>query len=196
MDEDAMLTAIGVMSMDEARDKYADEWAEFCKKLTNWKSVHQLFRLGHLKSIIDTYAGYEKAFKEIAEWRKNYRATIHSLVKKELSGIYPWEEKPESRFILRKLDTIIDAATTMKGMGTLTQEASKVIFGREGIEGLRNLVKSDYDREKENKATVREIRIKKLQLQDEYDITKPYAMGLLVADIFYSLSAAIEGDIY
>lgn len=196
MDEDAMLTAIGVMSMDEARDKYADEWAEFCKKLTNWKSVHQLFRLGHLKSIIDTYSGYEKSFKEIAEWRRNYRATIHSLVKTELSGIYPWEKKPESKFILRKLDTIIDAATTMKGMGALTQEASKEIFGREGIEGIRNLVKSNYDREKENKAMVREIRIKKLQLQDEYDITKPYAMGLLVADIFYSLSAAIEGDIY
>ena len=196
MDEDAMLTAIGVMSMDEARDKYADEWAEFCKKLTNWKSIHQLFRLGHLKSIIDTYAGYEKSLKEIAEWGRNYRATIHSLVKTELSGIYPWEEKPESRFILKKLDTIIDAATTMEGMGTLTEEASKAIFGREGIEGLRNLVKSNYDREKENKAMVREVRIKKLQLQDEYDITKPYAMGLLVADIFYSLSAAIEGDIY
>ena len=196
MDEDAMLTAIGVMSMDEARDKYADEWAEFCKKLTNWKSIHQLFRLGHLKGIIDTYTGYEKSFKEIAEWRKDYRAKIHSIVKKELSGIYPWEEKPESKFIIRKLDTIIDAATTMKGMGTLTQEASKVIFGREGIEGLRNLVKSNYDREKENKAFIKEARIKKLQLQDEYDITKPYAMGLLVADIFYSLSAAIEGDIY
>jgi len=196
MDEDAMLTAIGVMSMDEARDKYADEWAEFCKKLTNWKSIHQLFRLGHLKGIIDTYAGYEKSLKGIAEWRSNYRATIHSLVKKELSGIYPWEEKPESKFIIRKLDTIIDAATTMKGMGTLTQEASKVIFGREGIEGLRNLVKSNYDREMENKAFIKEARIKKLQLQDEYDITKPYAMGLLVADIFYSLSAAIEGDIY
>lgn len=196
MDEDAMLVAIGVMSIDEARDKYADEWADFCKKLTNWKSVHQLLRLGRLKGIIDTYAGYEKSFKEIAEWRRNYRATIHSLVKTELSGIYPWEEKPESRFILKKLDTIIDAATTMKGMGTLTEEASKAIFGREGIEGLRNLVKSNYDREKENKAMVREVRIKKLQLQDEYDITKPYAMGLLVADIFYSLSAAIEGDIY
>ena len=196
MDEDAMLTAIGVMSMDEARDKYADEWAEFCKKLTNWKSIHQLFRLGRLQNMIDTYAGYQKSFKEIAEWRRNYRATIHSLVKTELSGIYPWQEKPESKFIIRKLDTIIDAATTMKGMGTLTEEASKVIFGREGIEGLRNLVKSNYDREKEHKAMVREVRIKKLQLQDEYDITKPYAMGLLVADIFYSLSAAIEGDIY
>ena len=34
------------------------------------------------------------------------------------------------------------------------------------------------------------------QLQDEIDITKPYAMGLLVADIFYSLAAALQGDNY
>ena len=48
MDEDAMMVAIGYMSMDEARDKYADEWAEFCKKLSNWKSIHQLLRLRKL----------------------------------------------------------------------------------------------------------------------------------------------------
>ena len=34
------------------------------------------------------------------------------------------------------------------------------------------------------------------RVQDQYDITKPYAMGLLVADIFYSLAAALQGDIY
>ena len=34
------------------------------------------------------------------------------------------------------------------------------------------------------------------QLQDEYDVTKPYAMGLLVADVFYSIAAALQGDIY
>ena len=35
-----------------------------------------------------------------------------------------------------------------------------------------------------------------MEAKDQYDITKPYAMGLLVADVFYSLSAALEGDIY
>lgn len=39
-------------------------------------------------------------------------------------------------------------------------------------------------------------KIKYMEAKDRYDITKPYAIGLLVADIFYSLSAAIEGDIY
>ena len=48
IDEDAMLVAIGRMSMDEAREKYADQWADFCRKLSNWKSVHQMFRLAKL----------------------------------------------------------------------------------------------------------------------------------------------------
>ena len=39
-------------------------------------------------------------------------------------------------------------------------------------------------------------KAKYMEARDQYDITKPYAMGLLVADVFYSLSAALEGDIY
>ena len=34
------------------------------------------------------------------------------------------------------------------------------------------------------------------QLKDQYDASKTYAMGLLVADVFYSLAAALQGDIY
>ena len=45
--------------------------------------------------------------------------------------------------------------------------------------------------------TLLEANRKKLnQIKDEYDVTKPYAMGLLVADIFYSLAAALQGDNY
>ena len=39
-------------------------------------------------------------------------------------------------------------------------------------------------------------KAKYMEANDQYDITKTYAMGLLVADVFYSLSAALEGDIY
>lgn len=196
MDEDAMLTAIGIMSMDEAREKWSDEWADFCKKLTNWKSIHQLFRLGHLKSLIDEYTGYEKDFIGFREWRKQFRNRILTIVKEELSGIYPWESSPDSKFVIKKLDTIIDAATSMKDVGTLTDEASKAIFDRGGIQGIRNVLQNDYERNIENEEFIKEVRIKRLKLKDEYDATKPYAMGLLVADIFYSLSAALEGDIY
>lgn len=196
MDEDAMLTAIGIMPMDEAREKWSDEWAEFCKKLTNWKSIHQLFRLGRLNSLMESYAGYEKDFIGFREWRKQFRNRILTIVKDELSGIYPWESSPDSKFVIKKLDAIIDAATSMKDIGTLTDEASKAIFDRGGIQGIRNVLQNDYERNLENEAFIKEVRIKRLKLRDEYDITKPYAMGLLVADIFYSLSAAIEGDIY
>ena len=63
IDEDAMLVAIGRMSIDEARDKWADQWAEFCQKLTNWKSVHQMFRLAKLHNTMvesmKLYASYQ-----------------------------------------------------------------------------------------------------------------------------------------
>ena len=39
-------------------------------------------------------------------------------------------------------------------------------------------------------------KIKQMEAKDRYDITKPYAIGLLVADVFYSLSDALEGDIH
>ena len=41
-----------------------------------------------------------------------------------------------------------------------------------------------------------ETRVELQKTQDQYDITKPYAMGLLVADIFYTLASAIQGEIY
>ena len=41
-----------------------------------------------------------------------------------------------------------------------------------------------------------ETRVELQKTQDQYDITKPYAMGLLVADIFYTLASALQGEIY
>ena len=54
-------------------------------------------------------------------------------------------------------------------------------------------VTENIDKETKGLATQ---RARMDQLKDEIDITKPYAMGLLVADIFYSLAAALQGDIY
>ena len=48
----------------------------------------------------------------------------------------------------------------------------------------------------EEQKALDEIRTEKMRLQDQYDITKPYAMGLLVADIFYTLASALQGEIY
>ena len=41
-----------------------------------------------------------------------------------------------------------------------------------------------------------ETRVELQKTKDQYDITKSYAMGLLVADIFYTLASAIQGEIY
>ena len=73
IDEDAMLTAIGQMSMEEARGKWADQWADFCRKLSNWKSIHQLFRLAKLKDqmcnmmkLNASYQGEKAAYNLVA----------------------------------------------------------------------------------------------------------------------------------
>ena len=50
LEEDAMLVAIGEMSMDQARDKWADEWSDFGRALTRWRSVHQPLRVAQLRS--------------------------------------------------------------------------------------------------------------------------------------------------
>ena len=91
---------------------------------------------------------------------------------------------------------MVDAAASMQKMGTLSKTDESWILG---ADGLRSVGKSLHIIELTEKASREEklkFKMERLKAQDEIDITKPYAMGLLVADIFYSLSAAIEGDIY
>ena len=57
-------------------------------------------------------------------------------------------------------------------------------------------LKIDEKLQAEEQKALDEIRTEKMRLKDQYDITKPYAMGLLVADIFYTLASAIQGEIY
>ena len=97
MDEDAMLVAIGQMDIGEARDKYSDEWAEFCKKLSNWKSVHQLFRLAKLKDQMSkmtklnaSYQGQKAAYNMVAN---DIKTAIYKAMKE--AGI---EHPSEKRF--------------------------------------------------------------------------------------------------
>lgn len=64
MEEDAMLVAIGFMDIDEARGKWADKWADFCKSLTKWKSVHQLLRLARLNQLVLSSRRFDSAVKD------------------------------------------------------------------------------------------------------------------------------------
>ena len=187
MDEDAMMVAIGYMSMDEAREKWADQWAEFCQKLTNWKSVHQMFRLAKLHNtmvesmkLYASYQGQKAAYNMVAN---DIKTAIYKAMKE--SGI---EHPSEKRFS----ELYNKAEATIKEY----PNDQRVTKAYESLKATKD--KLDELRKERDEATgrIESTKIKYMEAKDQYDITKPYAMGLLVADVFYSLSAALEGDIY
>lgn len=190
MDEDAMLVAIGQMDISEARDKYSDEWAEFCQKLTNWKSVHQMFRLAKLHNTMvesmKLYASYqgEKAALQIV---KNEIKSAISQAFKEMRLAAPrGDATVEFYRIYNRAEAFIKANPNDPRFNQ-SYEAMKPV-----IERLDSLTKQRDEAHGKAEAA----KAKYMEAKDQYDITKPYAMGLLVADVFYSLSAALEGDIY
>lgn len=187
MDEDAMLVAIGQMDIDEARDKYSDEWAEFCKKLSNWKSIHQLFRLAKLKDqmakmtkLNASYQGQRAAYNMVAN---DIKTAIYKAMKE--AGIEHPSEKRFSELYNKAEATIKEYPNDQR----VTKAYESLKATKDKLDGLRKERDEAYGK-------AQSAKIKYMEAKDEYDITKPYAMGLLVADIFYSLSAAIEGDIY
>ena len=190
MDEDAMLVAIGQMDINEARDKWADDWNEFCKKLTNWKSVHQLFRLAKLHNTMvesmKLYASYqgEKAALQIV---KNEIKSAISRAFKEMHLAAPRGDATVEFYKIYNRAEAFIKANPNDPRCKQSYEAMKPV-----IERLDSLTKQRDEAHGKAEAA----KAKYMEAKDQYDITKPYAMGLLVADIFYSLSAAIEGDIY
>ena len=187
MDEDAMLVAIGRMSIDEAREKWSDEWAEFCQKLTNWKSVHQMFRLAKLKDqmvemlkLNASYQGQKAAYNMVAN---DIKTAIYKAMKE--SGI---EHPSEKRF----LELYNKAEATIKEY----PNDPRVTKAYESLKATKDKLDELSKRRDEALGKAQSAEMKYMEAKDQYDITKPYAMGLLVADVFYSLSAALEGDIY
>ena len=231
LEEDAMLVAIGQMSMDEAREKWADQWSEFCQSLSRWKSIHQLLRLGRLNATLETLAaGIENTQQRIAILNnvRNEKRNIKTLIDWQASQIYFEQQlaqdsrerfrrkgkQPEDVFGFDPRQPE-EAPRTHRGkkhyqdhvryaIEAATLDVQDMLAG--GEEALKQLTE-EYD---ENQRKLKEVteridketnglatqRAQMDQLQDEIDITKPYAMGLLVADIFYSLAAALQGDNY
>ena len=190
IDEDAMLVAIGRMSMDEAREKYADQWAEFCQKLTNWKSVHQMFRLAKLHNTMvesmKLYASYqgEKAALQIV--KNEIKSAISQAFKEMRLDAHRGDATVEFYNIYNRAEAFIKANPNDPRC-IQSYEAMKPVIER--LDSLTKQRDEAYGKAEAAKA-------KYMEAKDQYDITKPYAMGLLVADVFYSLSAALEGDIY
>ena len=181
------MVAIGYMSMDEARDKYSDEWAEFCKKLSNWKSVHQLFRLAKLKDQMSkmmklnaSYQGQKAAYNMVAN---DIKTAIYKAMKE--SGI---EHPSEKRFS----ELYNKAEATIKEY----PNDPRVTKAYESLKATKDKLDELSKSRDEALGKAQSAKMKYMEAKDQYEITKPYAMGLLVADVFYSLSAALEGDIY
>ena len=213
LEEDAMLVAIGEMSMEEARDKWADDWNKFIQALTRWKSVHQLLRLGQLLKLKYQLTN-DKAYlalqqfnhKEILnhlemveENMKNFVIPDYELDKIQLR--YPTDEYGETVEILtqklgknRKLKydykTDVYICNFHSRYDKDFDEAVATLERFEDAIEYRKIEKRKIDKQ------LAETEKNLHRAQDQYDITKPYAMGLLVADIFYSLAAALQGDIY
>ena len=231
LEEDAMLVAIGRMSIDEAREKWADEWSDFIQALSRWKSIHELLRLGRLNATMGALAAdiedTQQRIAKLNEIRKNAWA-IQDMIDAQASEIWFAQQmaqdarerfqrkgkQPEDIFGFDPRQPEY-APTTHRGkkhyqdhvryaIDAATLDVQDMLAG--GDEALKELnaeyelnqqklkeATENIDKETKGLATQ---RARMDQLQDEIDITKPYAMGLLVADIFYSLAAALQGDNY
>lgn len=199
LEEDAMLVALGYMSMDEARDKWDDQWSDFMRSLSRWKSVHQLLRLARLNSMVSKMAGMHfrmqlavnqanAAMKEIAaladevdKLNKENRKETEEVIRKAIDGIFNGEIPKKEQARIESL---------------IKQQMAEDIKSETAIVKVREMKLREESNVEKAKNIQRELRMKSMKLKDDIDITKPYAMGLLVADVFYSLSAALEGDIY
>lgn len=138
MEEDAMLVAIGFMDIDEARDKWADKWADFCKSLTKWKSVHQLLRLARLNQLVLSSRRFDIAVKEAMKRISWVKEKVYQVIKIGAANVWPWPAKIDSKFAIRKINQVVDAALDMHKMGTLSKADDRYIFGSNGLQGVSN----------------------------------------------------------
>lgn len=186
MDEDAMMVAIGYMDIEEAREKWSDQWADFCKKLTNWKSIYQLLRLRKLRiemlNLNKLAAMSAKVQKILEQEQSNLQASINQ-------AMASMGKKPSEAELMKLYWTVDSFIKAYPNDQQAMMDLRKLSDVRDRLVASRSLIQKNED-------IYMLSKIKHMEAKDTYDITKPYAIGLLVADIFYSLSDAIEGDIY
>lgn len=218
LEEDAMLVAIGEMSMDEARDKWADDWNKFIQALTRWKSVYQLLRLGQLLKLQYQLTN-DKAYLALQQFNHKEILNHLEIVEYNLNN-FTLLDFESDKYAMRYIPDPDNDGDTMDAAGEIIQRVGKNRKLKYDwktdvyIWNFHSRYDKDYDEAVatlerfEDAIQYRKIEKRKIdkqlaetekklhQAQDQYDITKPYAMGLLVADIFYSLAAALQGDIY
>ena len=199
LEEDAMLVALGYMSMDEARDKWDDQWSDFMLSLSRWKSVHQLFRLARLNSMVSNMAGMHFRM-QLAVNQANAGMKEITALADEVGKLNKENRKDTEEVIRKAMDRIVAGEIPKKDQARIEslikQQMAEDVKAETAMLKVRDMKLREESNVAKAKDIQRSLRMKSMKLKDEIDITKPYAMGLLVADIFYSLSAALQGDIY
>ena len=212
LEEDAMLTAIGQSSIDEMADKYADRWEDFMESLSRWRSIHQLFRLSQLNKTIQNLITLEMSQKQTEKTLRRLKGSLLGSFSaqhrydimiqnniKQFQRVVALSEK--SAFEKKIYPIGFQNPKTKKWENRTIDDWRKIFQEREDWIKQRKDATLKKHREivikqDQNQRALNETRVELQKTQDQYDITKPYAMGLLVADIFYTLASAIQGEIY
>ena len=212
LEEDAMLTAIGQSSIDEMADKYADRWDEFMESLSRWRSIHQLFRLSQLNKTIQNLIKLEMSQKQTEQTLKHLKGRLlgsfsaqhryNIMIKENIKQFQRVVALSEKSAFEKKIYPIGFQNPKTKKWENRTIDDWRQIF-KEREDWIKQRMNTTLDKHRgivierdQNQRALNETRVELQKTQDQYDITKPYAMGLLVADIFYTLASAIQGEIY
>ena len=221
LEEDAMLTAIGQSSLDEMADKYADRWEDFIASLSRWRSIHQLLRLGQLNKILQKLTKREQELKPLIRQQNENVKLCKTLTKEAANAmlaVEAYKSNPQTytpsksgRKPYNTETADIVAGQTLIAVSKYEKKAVPLreIDGKiwkwfvqpisewqEDLEWAEDNLELANIKKRKGQKELDETRIELQKTQDQYDITKPYAMGLLVADIFYTLASAIQGEIY
>ena len=207
-----MLTAIGQSSIDEMADKYADRWEDFMESLSRWRSIHQLFRLSQLNKTIQNLITLQMSQKQTEKTLRRLKGSLLGsfsaqhrydiMIKnniKQFQRVVALSEK--SAFEQKIYPVGFQNPKTKKWENRTVDEWRQIFQERE--DWIKQRKEATFIKRRgieieqdQNKRALDETRAELQKTQDQYDITKPYAMGLLVADIFYTLASAIQGEIY
>ena len=212
LEEDAMLTAIGQSSIDEMADKYADRWDEFMQSLSRWRSIHQLFRLSQLNKTMQNLITLQMSQQQTEQTLKHLNGKLlgsfsaqdryNRMIKeniKQFQRVIALSEK--SAFEQKIYPVGFQNPKTKKWENRTVDEWRQIFQERE--DSIKQRMNATLNKHRgiqierdQNQRALNETRVELQKTQDQYDITKPYAMGLLVADIFYTLASALQGEIY
>ena len=232
LEQDAMLTAIGQMSMDKARERWADRWGEFVQSMSRWRSLYVLLRMARLNAQQRKLAQYipeqRQRLSALVDLRRSQMAiaesidreawTIESLARLKADAEEASKGPQMTEYFDGRIEfdrPLIEAPRTHRGKKIYADKIAAAIQaafltkeyeaagGDKYLDELSAESRKNMDKSAKTEASIKTAesniqaaKAKQIELQDEYDITKPYAMGLLVADIFKSLAMAIQGEIY